>query len=230
MTSPSTSGLLAVLGLAAAAAGSGCFDVHMVGAGVLVVDDFDHADFQPTDPAFQRWVCFAYNPPQSDGYTCGHDAGDGSNYSLFLDATVDDPPDGQEQNGGAGVGTYGTTPQDFSQFSELVFDVELESGSPPLPSFAQLQVQLGCATALASDGATHGDLMVVQDAPYGRSWQTDTLELDNFSAPTWLGYQPAGGVAACLGRVDSLQFAVTPQLPDGQSARFTLHIDDILLR
>jgi hypothetical protein len=221
---------LAVLGLVSAAAGSGCFDVHMAGAGTLVVDDFDHDDFQPTDPAFDRWVCFAFNPAKSDGYSCGHDAGYASRYSLFLDATVDDPADGQQQNGGAGFGTYGTTPQDLSQFRELVVDVALASGNPPLPSGAQLQIQLDCGTALANDGATHGDLTVVQDASYTSNWQKDTLDLANFSSPSWLRYQPAGGVTACLQRVDGIQFIVAAQVPDGQSARFRLNVDDILFR
>jgi hypothetical protein len=208
----------------------GCFDVHMVGAGTLVIDDFDDGNFQPNDPAFDRWLCFEFNPTRSDGYRCGHDSGDNSSYSLFLDATIDDPPDGDQQHGGAGFVSVGDTPQDLSQFNQLVFDVELESGNPPLPSGAQLQVQVGCATALADDGATHSDLIVVQDAGYTNHWQTDTLSLANFGPPAWLNYQVAGGIGPCLQRVDSIAFIVDAQVADGQSGSFTLHVDDILFR
>jgi hypothetical protein len=221
----------ALAALAAALPGAaGCFDVRSVDPGPLVIDDFDDGDLQPADPAFPPWTCFTFNPMRSDGYSCALDAGYHSDHSLVLEATIDDPPDGIQQYGGGGLATFGDAPQDLSHFRELVFAVELESGDPPLPSSTQLQIQLGCSTALADDNTMHNDLAVIQLADYDSTWQTKTLAMANFGTPFYLPTHIAGGPTACLRRIDSIQFVVQPQLPDGQSTSFTLHVDDIYFR
>jgi hypothetical protein len=218
---------LAVLALASAIASSGCFDVHMVDASALLIDDFDDGDFLPADPAFGAWVCFAFNPQKSTGYSCDHDTGYQSDYALFVQASIDDPPDGVQQNGGAGLATHGNSAQDFSRFRQMMFSAELVSGNPPLPSNAELKVELGCSNTPTTDHQAHSNLAVVQDVDYKTYWQTHTLEMGDFSLPFYFGTQLVGGPASCLGRIDSITFSVNANLPDGQSGTFTLHVDDI---
>jgi hypothetical protein len=221
----------AALALAPALLGlAGCFDVHSVDPGALVIDDFDDGDFQPTDVAFPPWTCFKFNPQTSEsGYRCDHGAGYQSQYSLFVEATVNDVPDGVQQYGGVFLGTFGSTPQDFSHFRELVFSVQLQSGNPSLPSGARLQVQFNCGTALAEDGSPDPSASVVQGAGFDEMWQTDALALVDFATPSFVSTHIAGGPTACLQRVDSISFSVEAQLPDGASAHFTLYVDNVYL-
>jgi hypothetical protein len=220
--------VLAALASALLLGADGCFDVRMVDPGPLIIDDFDDGDFLPSDPAFSPWFCFAFNPAKSTGFKCDHDAGYKSTYSLFLQATIDDPPDGVQQNGGAALQTYTVSGQDFSKFRHMVFSAELESGSPPLPSNAQLEVEIGCSTELGLDGRILSNFQVVQNIDYQSFWQTHTLEMGDFSVPSYLSNTNVmGGATSCLQRVDSIHFAVNANLPDGQSGSFTLHVDDI---
>jgi hypothetical protein len=209
---------------------SGCFDVHTADPGPLVIDDFDDGDFVPADSHFGAWVCSAFNPDTNPKYNCDHDGGYQSQFALFLDATIDDAPDGTQQHGGAQLRTEAALPQDISHFGELVFSAKLESGSPPIPSNALLYVEIGCNSAYAEDGSRPGDLYVVQGVDYKSYWQTFQLALSSFGSPPWLATHIKGGPEACLAGVSNLRFTVDPQMPDGQTGKFVLHVDNVYLQ
>jgi hypothetical protein len=221
---PGVALLLVALGAA------GCFDVHAVDPGPFVIDDFDDGDFAPADPNFQPWICYGFNPDRGQGYSCDHEPGYQSDFALFLEFAVDDPPDETQQHSGVSLATFANAPQDFSQFSEIVFSARLESGNPPLPSDALLYIELGCSTAHTEDGSQPGDLYIVQGADYKSYWQTLRLTLTSFGSPPWQATHIQGGPAACLQRVDSFRFTIDAQLPDGQSGKGILHVDNITLR
>ena len=210
---------------------AGCFDVHTVDPGPYVIDDFDDGDFQPADPSFGPWQCYSFDPSTNQNYGCGHDqdTADGSDFSLYVEFTIADPPDGTQQHGGAGLLTRSTVPQDLSRFTKIVFSAKLVSGSPPLPSAALFYAILGCSTAStdAVSQPTPGDIFVVQSVSYGSDWQTFTLAMSSFGSPAWESIHISGGASACLERVDSIQFEVDAQLPDGQSGTGRLNVDDI---
>jgi hypothetical protein len=221
---PTSAFLLTVLGA------GGCFDVRTVDPGPYIVDDFDDGHFQPADTNFWPWVCYAFNPDTSANINCDHDAGYQSAYSLFLDATIVDPPDGTQQHGGASLATFAKVPEDFTHFSELKFSAKLESGNPPIPSNALLYVELGCNGARAEDGSLPGNLYVNQGVDYKSYWQSFTLAMYSFNSPAWISTHIMGGPAGCLKRIDNIRFTVDAQLPDGQSGRFVLNVDSISLQ
>ena len=125
---------------------------------------------------------------------------------------------GVQDEGGAFLETQTLFPgevRDFSKFSELVFDVQLVPGNPTLPNNATLFVELGCSTVSAADGSLPGNLYLVQDASYSSGWSTVPLDISGFASPTWVKAKIQGGAEACLERVDSIEFSVDAQLPDG---------------
>jgi hypothetical protein len=208
-----------------------CFDVHTVEQGPLVIDDFDDGDFLPADPDFDAWSCFSFNPDSNQMYRC--DQGTGANntkYSLFLDFTITDAPNSNQDHGGASLATFASKPVDFTKFSEIVFSNMLESGSPALPSNALLYIELGCSKAADDQGDVPGDFYVLKGADYDNYWQTRRLTLDNFGPPSWIKRPIKGGTAGCLSLVDSFRFTVDAQLSDGQVGRGTLRIDGITLQ
>jgi hypothetical protein len=221
---PNLACLLVLLGA------GGCFDVRTVDPGPYIVDDFDDGDFQPADPNFQTWECYGFNLVTSANINCDHDTGDQSAFSLFLDATIVDPLDGAQQHGGASLATYAKVPEDFTRFSEFKFSAKLESGNPPIPSNANLYVELGCSGARTEDGLVPGDLYVVQGVDYKSYWQPFALAMSSFNSPPWLSTHIMGGPAGCLAHIDNIRFTVDPQVLDGQSGRFVLHIDTISLQ
>jgi len=209
---------------------SGCFDVHNVDQGPWVIDDFEDGDLKPADPNFGPWTCSSFNETTNQNCSVGPDAGDQSTNSLLLDFTVDDPPDGTQEQGGAELYTGAARPESFSGYGEMVLSAKLVSDGPPLPSNATLQVQLGCSSVQADDGTFPGTLYVVQGLAYTGDWQTFTLPTANFGSPPWIATHIVGGPTACLERVDSISFAVAPDLPDGQSVTARLNVDDISLQ
>jgi hypothetical protein len=219
--------------LVGALGSAGCFDVHTVDPGYHLIDTFDEG-YYPADPIFTPWMCYSYNPSANQNYSCAYngDTPDGSSYSLQLKFTVVDPLDGAEQYGGAGLATDASPglQEDFSGFSALVFDVELASGLPPLPSDAGLDVHLGCSTARLTDGSQPGDLTVLQSVSYSGSWQQAVAPIADFSFRTNDTRQIDGGVAACLRLVDEIGFDVTENLPDGQTGKGILNIDDVYFK
>jgi hypothetical protein len=219
--------------LAAVFGAAGCFDVHDVDPGVHLIDNFDDGYF-PSDSSFTPWMCYAFNPATNQSFSCAHDADtpDGTGYSLRLDATVDDIPDGSQQYGGATLVSYTArgVHEDVSTFTTLVFDAELQSGTPPFASDAIMDVQFGCSAAQLTDGSVPGDLYVKQSVPYSSLWQRRSAALANFGGESSGTRKIKGGAAACLRLVDSIHFEVEAHLPDGQRGKGTLKIDNIYLK
>jgi hypothetical protein len=214
---------------------AGCFDVHSFDPGPHIIDDFEDGDLYPADPSFGPWYAYSFNPTTNRNYSFGLDPGYKSNYSLYLEFTINDALDGAPDYGGAGLATSATVaPQDLSGFSDLVFNAKLESQDPALPSSTVVYVVLGCKTAL-TDAVTQpdpDDIIVVQTWTYagGGDWQATKLATSGFGNADWKNIHIVGGPAACLERVDSIQFQVNPNLLDGQSAMGRLNIDQVYLQ
>jgi len=121
---------------------AGCYDVQTFDAGPYVLDDFEDGDFLPSDPIFDAWTCFAFNPSSNKMYSCDHDAGaHNSDYALSLDFTVTDPANGTQQDGGAGLVSLAAKPMDFSHFEELDFEVSLHRRPLGLRPFRTLRLR-----------------------------------------------------------------------------------------
>jgi hypothetical protein len=214
-----------LLGMLAA----GCFDVHTVDPGPYVIDDFDDGDYYPPDSRLDQWMCYAFNPDTNKNYKCERE-GVVDAYSLFLDFTINDPVNGVQEDGGAGVATFANKPIDFRGFEQIDFRVMLESLNPPIPSGAQLSVEFGCSTAPDDNGDVPGDFYVVQGAGFDKAWTPVKLTLNNFAPPPWIVRHIEGGTAGCLARVDGIRFSLDAKLPDGETGHGVLHIDDIRLQ
>ncbi|HVY41244.1 MAG TPA: hypothetical protein VHM31_25075 [Polyangia bacterium] len=212
--------------LATALGTMGCFDVHTAG-GPWVVDDFEDGDLSPADRNFGPWACFSFSQSTADNCGIGIDPGDDSSFSLFLDFTLDGAFVTVSQQGGALFQTTtSAAPENLARFHQMVLSAKLTS-TVALPSNAGVFVQLGCSSAQAADGTRPGNLYVQQPLAFTSAWQTFTLAMRDF---TTLGAYPThvlGGPAACLERIDSIGVAVSPQVPDGQSATERLDVDDI---
>ena len=230
MVSRAVLDLMVRLGLPAALVATGCFDVHGVEAGPLIIDDFEGTSLHPTDPTFDAWGCGKFPIPADDSYGCGRDGpGFQSDHALSLDAAISDPMDGIQQEGGAFLQTVATTTKDLTRFSQLVFAARLDSsGLPPL-SQPTLDVQIGCNSA-ALDGPRPGAVYVsLRTEPVGNDWQVLKVELGDLAAPTWPNTRILERGPGCLKVADTLRFAVSAGLPDGHSGTLVLHIDDVEL-
>jgi hypothetical protein len=205
---------------------SGCFDVRLTDPGPFLLDDFDDGDFYPADPKFGPWQCSSYNQA-GPSYGCDHVPGDDSLYALDLHATVVDPPDGLQQHGGAYVGTFATSPQDFTVFTEIGFQGKLEVD--PIASSPRLNLEIACSTAAAEDGTVPGTLYVVTGIDIQAGWMSFNSTFTNFGPPPWIPTKIQGGTPGCLQRADAVRFSFDPGLPDGQTGGFTLTVDDITL-
>ena len=146
--------MLTVALLPALLGGASCFDVQSVDPGPDVIDDFDKGSVYPLDSNFGGWQCYSFNPNTNTNYSCAlsQDTLDDNGYSLKLEFSVNDPLDGTQEHGGAALATYATSPEDFTRFSQIVFDAELQPGTPAIPSDALLYLQLQCSTAQLEGG------------------------------------------------------------------------------
>jgi hypothetical protein len=210
-------------------AASTCFDVTKVPLPPLSIDDFDDGDLEPRTDRFGRWSCRTFSntaddagtPPDPDGGAPNVQCrvgpvGNNHPFAMSLRFTLDDPADGERQLGGAELATQSSqTSVDFGAFRQLVLSATLESGSPALPTGTQLRVEIGCALAGMPRTLEHTVPIVI-----GADWENFPLDLANF-APA----QPG-----CLRQVDALRVSVRPGLPDGQSTRGALHVDNIYLQ
>lgn len=166
----------------------GCFDVHRVDPGALLIDDFDDGDYLPTDPQFGIWKCNSVNLSSLD-YKCGRDSGSDTRggYSLTLEFPIDDSPDQGQHLGEASLYTSTIDPQDFTGFNELVFDAKLISAySTSLPKETSLYAELLCDGAPTADGSVPGNLLVVQMIPFDSGWQPFTLPMAKFGPASWI--------------------------------------------
>jgi hypothetical protein len=211
----------------AAVATSGCFDVRLVDPGPVVIDDFDDGNLASALPNFDAWDSYSFNPNDQDSHERGLVAETNSPFALYLDFSVDDPPDGEQQNGGAALISKSEVPWDVTSYRALVFSAKLESGTPPIPTNALLYVELGCKTAVAEDGSRPGIFYVVASVNHTSTWREHRIEIHNFNTPSWDGTWVAGGPAQCLRRIDSIRFSVDAYLRDGESGRGVLTIDNI---
>lgn len=207
----------------------GCFDVETVDPGPVVVDDFEDGDFLPALPGFDAWMCYVYNVAAGHEYECGRAPGFNSTSALYLDAHLVDPADGRQSFPGATLAIYSDPPYDATPYRELSFVAKLESGSFALPAEARLHAELGCSTALDTDGNRPGGLYVFVNVAFNEDWKISRIPLSGFSPPPW-GTQIMGGPSACLQRVDQIRFTIDAQLRDGVTGDGLLTIDDITLR
>ncbi len=171
-----------------------CFDVATVDPGAVVIDDFDDGDFVPMMSELRHWQCYAFNPSSNRDYRCDHTSGHLSPYSLFVEFSLQDPPDGVQQYGGAGVGTIpASVPIDMTPYGELIMSAKLQSGSPSIPSEARLYVELYCGTVESESGALVSNFYVVQGVKPSEQWTTFRLGAANWAPPPWQREHIKGG-------------------------------------
>jgi len=221
--------LFALLATTACSGLVGCFDVSTTN--LRVIDNFNSADLQPSDPNFGPWSCGVVGPTANSSVTClpDSDTEDKSPFSLLLHFTVTDPPDKLQQHGGAAMATLATHTVDFTRYGRIAFDLKLQSsGENPLPASAILYVELACMTVLPLDSERH-DLYVSQGVPYMNMWHNFALSLENFGPPPALVEPITGGPAACLRNVDGVRFNIDAQLPDGMTGEAFLNVDNVVL-
>ena len=221
---------IVLLSLAAPA----CFDVQTVDPGPVDIDDFDDGDFLPAMPDLGYWQCYAFNPPMNRDYRCDHTDGDSSPYSLFVEFSLQDAPDGVQQHPGAGFLSYAENGArlDLTPYRELVISMKLRSDDPPIPSEARAYVELQCRTVESESGnAPHlGYFYLTQGVSPTSEWSTQTLALANFGAQNDTNEHIKGGTPACLGAVDGIAIAIESGLKDGRTGRGTFFIDGLSFR
>lgn len=212
----------------AAFAVPGCFDVKQVDPGPVVIDDFDDGDLASALPNFDAWDSYSFNPNNPDSHVRGLIAGaNNTPFALYLDFRVDDPLDGEQQNGGAALVSKSDVPWDINSHRALVFSAKVESGMPALPVGTQVYVELGCSTAVTEDGSRPGDIYVAANVNSSSEWTHYRIEIQNFGIPTWLDTRIVGGWTQCRQHIDSIRFSVEAHLLDGQSGRGVLTLDNI---
>ncbi len=224
-----TSMTLTLAMLPAMLGATGCFDAHGVDPGPWVIDEFEDGDLNPWDRNFGPWACWVM--PQPNSCASVLEAGDQSAFSLGVAFTIASPANGSANAVLAGVETgTAATPEDFSRFSEMVFSSKLVPGPSPLPNLTSFTVHLGCSTVPSDDGSVPRNVYVVQKFDVTTDWQPVQLPIASFGSPPYLPTHPQGGPAACLRRIDSINFQIEPHLPAGQSATSQLDVDGISLR
>jgi hypothetical protein len=208
-----------------------CFDVDSVDPGMVAVDDFDDGDFVPTMPEFVYWECYAFNPSTNRDYGCDHTDGYMSRYSLFVEFSLQDPPDGVQQYPGAGLTMFSNgTPADLTRYHDLIISMRLQSGSPPIPSEARVYVELDCKTVESESGAPVSDFYLTLSVKPSSNWSTYKLALANWAPPPWQTEHIKGGIPACLRAIDGISIALSGELQDGESGSGTLFVDGLKLQ
>ena len=216
-----------------ALAAPACFDVQDVDPGTVMIDDFDDGDFVPTMPELGYWECYLYNPPKNRDYHCDHAEGYLSAYSLFVEFSVDDAPDGVQQYPGAGFLSFGESGilLDVTRYREIVFSLKVVSPDSSIPTEARVNVELQCRTVESETGAPppYGFYLQQGVQPSGE-WSTRTLSVANFGAQTDTDLHIKGGTQACLRAIDGIAINVQSNLKDGRSGRGTFFIDGLSFR
>lgn len=217
---------------------AGCFDVHTDASPVLI-DNFDEGNL-PADHHFDQWRCGQYKPDTKQSCVCGYDDASyrSAPYSMQLAALVSE---GSDEAGSAGAQLYtqADVPEDLSHFGEIVFGANLQQGT--LPNTAALYVELYCSLARSVDQSIPGNLCVqtslkVTDMQALQSqtedgWAEYAIALADFLPQTnYSGGGIAGGLTACLERVDSIHFSLNAGLPKNGTGQFVFHLDDVYVR
>jgi hypothetical protein len=213
-----------------ALAAPACFSVDTVDPGVVMIDDFDDGDFVPTMTELFYWQCYSFNPSTNKDFRCDHTDGYLSPYSLFVEFSLEDPPDGVQQYPGAGLAAWGSTTVDFSRYRELDISVKLQSGSPPIPSEARVYIELDCKNLESEGGEPKAGFYLTLSVTPTSDWTTFRLGLDNWAPPPWESVHAKGGIPACLRAIDGISISLSGELKDGESARGTLFIDGLKLQ
>jgi hypothetical protein len=222
---------------ALATASVGCFDVSTDRPTALLIDNFDDGGLLPADHHFDQWRCGRFEPKTRDNCVCGYDDTTYRSYpySMYLDATVADPPNGKQDFGGAQIYTQASVPEDLSHMSKIGFSAKIEPPSPAVSTGATLYVELYCTLAHTTKSAIPDvSLHVLHAVDFANidGWQSFVLGLteDEFAVPTnYGGSKIVGGLTACLARVDGIHFSVNAQLKDAETGRLVLHLDDVYL-
>jgi hypothetical protein len=208
-----------------------CFDVATVDPGAVIVDDFDDGDFVPAMSEFVYWQCYAFNPSTNRDYRCDHTDGYLSPYSLFVEFSLQDAPDGVQQYPGAGLTMFTNgTAVDLTRYHEVIVSLRLQSGSPPIPSEALVYVELDCKNVESESGAPMNHFYITQSVKPAANWSTYRLALANFAAPPWQPEHVKGGIPACLRAIDGMSVVLSGELKDGDAGRGTLFIDGLSLQ
>ncbi|HMF40252.1 MAG TPA: hypothetical protein VKQ32_06140 [Polyangia bacterium] len=217
---------LVLLSLAAPA----CYSVDTIDPGPVVIDDFDDGDFVPTMSELDYWQCYSFNPSTNLNFSCDKAPGYQSKFSLYVEFTLDDPPDGVQQYPGAGLGAWanGST-VDFTRYHELDISLKLQNGSPPLPSEALVYIELDCKNAPGEDGKPSNFYVTLSVKPT-MDWSTFPLALSNWASPPWESAHVKGGIPACMRAIDGISISLSGQLQDGESAQGKLFIDGLKLK
>jgi hypothetical protein len=213
-----------------------CFDVHQGDPGDrrFVIDDFEDGDPLPkATPLFGQWHCFTFNPfmGQDPAHSVNCDLerpGDASGYALFASFTLHDPPNGQQEFGGAGLVTTTDTMVNFNGYQNLVFSLRVDFGNLPTASFAY--ITLDCYSVMAERPKQSGDQFGLEYHIVATdSWTDYSIALSKFVQPEWQKNRLANGPQTCLAAIDSVNFEVQGQLADGQSGHGVIHLDDVYL-
>jgi hypothetical protein len=217
-----------------------CFDVHQgnPGDGHFVIDDFEDGDTLPkATPLFQQWTCFTFNPnigqdPAQSVNNCNLESpGNASNYALVAYFTLHDPPAvSGSQFGGAGLTTTIDPVVDFNVYHNLVVSLRVDFGNLPPAAYAYVALDCNSVEAEKPKQPTdqfHVEQQIVATDTWGK--QPFSLPLSKFVQPDYQTNRFAGGIQTCLAVIDSVNFQVSGQLTDDQSAHGEIHIDNISL-
>jgi hypothetical protein len=198
----------------------------------LIVDDFEDVNEVARAPEFSQWSCEMVNPtdnmPPDHFVTCNAErdaTGDGVLRAQFtITDPLAQPPNGLQEHGGIAVivRTLRNSVLDLRSFSQIAVDVRV---GPELTN-AQVRIELGCASAIISDASPPPDPFLVSiPQPVTDTWTPLRLDLTRAFGP---GTQPTPPtIQDCMRLVDSVRIVLDAQLPDGQSASGTLHVDNL---
>jgi hypothetical protein len=208
-----------------------CFDVQQVavdstGPRVLEIDDFEDGDQLPSDSTFSTWTCGTYpGPPR---ISCNASApGFGGGLAQEARFEIQDPPDGVVDQPGMFMQTshpLGTL--DLSSYERMRFSAKLGSDAPSFPGASRLYVRLRC-DGVGTSGADPNGYWIETFVQVGSDWSSFTLALAELVRPN---YVLSFSRSECIAAVESLEFGLHPDIPEGGSMVATLTIDEISLQ
>jgi len=200
----------------------------------ILIDDFEDLDEYPLDRRFDYWQYYTFNPHEDSVHSVidwrdAAAARDG-NGGLNLEWSFADPPDGVFQATGVGLRTLISTTQvylDVSQYTRLVFshryqhavDDRVPDLGPNCLAAREFTVSFGCPEYGAGFEAW---------VPMSSEYTTTSLPFRLFTEAAW-NYK---GVAIedCLKRVETWNFHMVLDLPDGQCGTGHWFLDNVSLR
>ena len=217
--------------LVCALAAPGCFDARLRDPGPLIIDDFEDGNLTPELTTFDSWGCYAYNTPEAPIGCALAPGRPGSMFALTLDFSVDDPPDGKQQLGGASLAVYDQATLDLRPATEdFVFTAQVASGKTPrCPATPGSTQSSGAAPRSPGTAPSWRTSTVLSSAAFKPDWQTFRIDVASLGFPPWVINDVKGGPARCRQLVDSIRFTIDAFLVDGQSGEGILSVDDVYL-